>query len=179
MEHEIPEQEILDRLAANDSTALEMIWNAYSSDLLGYLVGFFCSRDEAEDTLQDVFVAIAKKRETVAQALKLKPYLFRLARNLALNRIGKEKRKQQGSQEVGRWLEIEGEGMEHSLDTERVEIALSELPEDQRSVIGLKFFRHMTFQEIARMLEISQNTAASRYRYGMGKLKTLLKVTLS
>ncbi len=69
-----------------------MIWNQYSSDLLGYLVSILCSRHDAEDALQDVFVTIVKKRASVAKARLLKPYLFRLSRNVALNRIKRNKR---------------------------------------------------------------------------------------
>ncbi|MEK9984275.1 MAG: hypothetical protein VXB01_14950 [Opitutae bacterium] len=71
MENNTTEREILDRLAANDPSALEMIWNLYSHDLLGYLMGIFCSRPEAEVTLQDVFIGIARKLSLVATAKHL------------------------------------------------------------------------------------------------------------
>ena len=48
-----------------------MIWNLYSHDLLGYLMGIFCSRPEAEVTLQDVFIGIARKLSLVATAKHL------------------------------------------------------------------------------------------------------------
>lgn len=49
--------------------------------------------------------------------------------------------------------------------------ALAELPEDQREVIVLHIWAKMSFEEIASALEISPNTAASRYRYGLSKLR--------
>ena len=49
--------------------------------------------------------------------------------------------------------------------------ALTELPEQQRTVVVLKVYEEMTFAEIAAALRISPNTAASRYRYGLEKLK--------
>jgi DNA-directed RNA polymerase specialized sigma24 family protein len=64
----------------DDPSALEMIWERYAPDMLGYLTGLHCSRHDAEDTLQEVFVTIARKRESVAKARFLKPYLFQLAR---------------------------------------------------------------------------------------------------
>jgi hypothetical protein len=66
-------------LVADAPAALEMIWESYAPDLLGYLTGLHCSRLDAEDTLQEVFVTIAKKRASVANARLLKPYLFQLA----------------------------------------------------------------------------------------------------
>jgi RNA polymerase sigma-70 factor (ECF subfamily) len=53
--------------------------------------------------------------------------------------------------------------------------ALKELPAEQREVIVLHVWGQMTFEEAAAALEISANTAASRYRYGLAKLKEQLK----
>jgi RNA polymerase sigma-70 factor (ECF subfamily) len=53
--------------------------------------------------------------------------------------------------------------------------ALGELPEDQRAVVHLKLWEGLTFEEIASVLEIPPNTAASRYRYGLDKLRGRLR----
>jgi RNA polymerase sigma-70 factor (ECF subfamily) len=53
--------------------------------------------------------------------------------------------------------------------------ALSELPEEQRAVLHLKLWEGLTFEEIAAALDISPNTAASRYRYGLDKLRDRLR----
>jgi len=52
---------------------------------------------------------------------------------------------------------------------------LAQLPPAQREVIVLKVYRDKTFQQIATTLDLSLNTVASRYRYGMEKLRALLK----
>jgi RNA polymerase sigma-70 factor (ECF subfamily) len=52
---------------------------------------------------------------------------------------------------------------------------MQELPPEQREVIVLKFFHGMTFSEIGRVAGISPNTAASRYRYALDKLRLLLE----
>jgi RNA polymerase sigma-70 factor (ECF subfamily) len=95
MEDRNNETRIKALLVANDPSALEMIWIDYASDLLGYLVTLHGSRHESEDTLQEVFVVIATKRASVASARNLKAYLFRLARNTALNRIKGESRRRE------------------------------------------------------------------------------------
>lgn len=178
MDRDTADSEIQSRLAADDSSVLEIIWTVYSSDLLGYLVGLLCSRQEAEDTLQDVFVTIAGKRRTVAKARQLKPYLFRLARNVALNRIKRNRRMRKQHQEVSDWLVLNGEGERRDERADQLEAALAALPEKQRSVVVLKFFRDKTFREIGSMLGISENTAGSRYRYGMAKLRDLIQKAL-
>ena len=46
---------------------------------------------------------------------------------------------------------------------------------EQRAVIVLKIYRDRTFKQIAELLGLSQNTAASRYRYGIQRLRSLLQ----
>src|SRR5262249_10519497 len=53
--------------------------------------------------------------------------------------------------------------------------ALAELPADQRAVVHLKLWEHLTFEQIAEALDIPPNTAASRYRYGLDKLRERLR----
>ena len=53
--------------------------------------------------------------------------------------------------------------------------ALGELPPDQRTVVHLRLWEHLKFEEIADLLGISLNTAASRYRYGLDKLRERLR----
>ena len=56
----------------------------------------------------------------------------------------------------------------------KIELALHSLPADQREVTHMKVYEQMTFQQIADELEISINTASSRYRYAMDKLREIL-----
>jgi RNA polymerase sigma-70 factor (ECF subfamily) len=56
-----------------------------------------------------------------------------------------------------------------------LEAALAELPVEQRAVVHLKLWEGLTFDAIADALDIPLNTAASRYRYGLDKLRTRLR----
>jgi len=172
------EDEARARLAAGDSSALDLIWTHYSSDLFGYLVSLLCSRHEAEDVLQDVFVAIARKRDAVAKARHFKAYLFRIARNVGINGIRKTRRMRARDHEYSDWLLNEKESESGDKRTENLQSALAALPEKQRVVVVLKFYRDKTFRDIGEMLGVSENTAGSRYRYGMKKLRTILEENL-
>lgn len=171
MDPEAVANAIQSRLAANDPSALEMIWSEYASDLLGYLAALHCSRNDAEDTLQEVFVTIARKRMSVAKARLLKPYLFQLARNTALNRIKKNKRIRDRNEYLADWLVPLTPTLPDEHRIQELVTGLAELPEKQRSVLVLKFYRDKTFREIGALLGISENTAASCFRYGMEKLR--------
>jgi DNA-directed RNA polymerase specialized sigma24 family protein len=73
--------------------------------------------------------------------------------------------------ESRRWFEREtGE-----TDTERGAMkALAQLPREQREVIVLKIWNGLTFDAIGRLFEVSPNTVAGRYRYGLNKLRVCL-----
>jgi RNA polymerase sigma-70 factor (ECF subfamily) len=49
------------------------------------------------------------------------------------------------------------------------------LPAEQREVVHLKLWEGLTFDQIAQLLDIPANTAASRYRYGLDKLRECLR----
>ena len=175
MDQEPVAKEIQSRLAANDPTALEMIWSEYASDLLGYLAVLHFSRSDAEDTLQEVFVTIARKRTSVAGARQLKPYLFQLARNVALNRLKRIKRIQDRAECMSDWLVPASPTLpddEHRI--QKLVAGLAELPEKQRSVLVLKFYQDKTLREIGVLLDISESTAASCFRYGIEKLRRVM-----
>ena len=53
--------------------------------------------------------------------------------------------------------------------------ALGQLPDEQRAVVHLKLWEVLTFEAVAEALDISPNTAASRYRYGIDKLREVLR----
>jgi RNA polymerase sigma-70 factor (ECF subfamily) len=162
-------------LAGNDPKAVDLLWDRYAKDLLAYLQAILCSLHDAEDVLQMVFVRIVRRRHQLAKARCLDAYIFRIARNEALRLIGQRKIDSTAKTANDPWL-IKSESIGDSQDlAERLQKALARLPQTQREVIVMKTYRHKTFLEIAQLLKLSQNTVASRYRYGMEKLRILLE----
>jgi RNA polymerase sigma-70 factor (ECF subfamily) len=159
-------------LAQDDPVAIEWIWDRYAGDLLAMLQARLGSRHDGEDVLQAVFVRIASKRRQLAKARCLDAYIFRLARNEAASYA---KRRKRDRTLPDSWLIACDSGQERRDLTEQLEVALAQLPPEQCEVIVLKLYREKTFEEIAHLLDVSQNTVSSRYRYGMEKLSRILK----
>lgn len=162
-------------LRSGDAAVLETIWDGYAADLFGLLMSMLRSKTDAEDALQDVFVKIARNRRTVARARNLRLYLLRMARNEALTLIDRRRRESARLVEFDPWLAPVGPAPGAGQDSELLEDALRKLPEEQRTVLTLKVYQDMTFREIGRLLGISGNTAASRFRYGLHKLRVFLR----
>lgn len=105
-------------------------------------------------------------------------YLYRTARNEALSRLRKRTVRTRAVAELicsSELLAPVETSLESAEEAVRVNLALLALPADQREVVVLKAYHNMTFKEIARVTGASQNTAASRYRYALAKLKEILE----
>lgn len=105
-------------------------------------------------------------------------YLYRAARNEALSRLRKRTVRTRAAAELTCSVEVlapQEASLESAEEAARVNEALLALPVEQREVVVLKLYQNMTFKEIARVTGASQNTAASRYRYALAKLKEILE----
>jgi RNA polymerase sigma-70 factor (ECF subfamily) len=147
----------------------KVLYEGKAAGLLLYGRALGLSHSEAEDVLQETFVALLNLAREPEQPDR---YCVRAFRNRAVNyrrslwrRIAKEL-------ESKRWFEVSGETSDVEMEAMR---CLETLPAEQREVIVLKIWHGFTFEEIGEVLEVSPNTAAGRYRYGIGKLKVCLK----
>lgn len=147
----------------------EALYRAKAPELVLYGRALGLSHGEAQDVLQETFVALLRRLEPPLQPLH---YCVRAFRNRALNYRRGLWRRLTREWESQRWFERSPD--ETSAEREAM-LALADLPPEQREVIVLKIWHEHTFEEIGRLLEVSPNTAAGRYRYGLQKLRLRLK----
>ena len=146
----------------------ERLYERKSAELLLYGRALGLSHAEAEDVLQETFMALLVRTESPE---KPDNYCVRAFRNRALNLRRTIWRRLTRELESRRWFESSAEESE----SERAAVrCLRALPAEQREVIVLKVWHRYTFEELGELLEISPNTAAGRYRYGMRKLHACL-----
>jgi RNA polymerase sigma-70 factor, ECF subfamily len=147
----------------------EAFYEAKAAGLILYGRALGLSHGEAEDVVQETFLALMQKTELPREP---EHYCLRTFRNRALNYKRSLWRRLTRELESQRWFE-------KTEDENPAELAamrqLAELPPEQREVIVLKIWNRCTFDEIGALLEISPNTAAGRYRYGLQKMKTQLE----
>lgn len=144
------------------------LYREHGAALLAYTAALIGDRSAAEDVLQQVFLKL------LGGALKFpegpRPYLFRAVRNTALNLHRLRARAVPLDEQ--RWFIQPAEALETGLALEK---ALQQLPEEQREVVVMHIWGGLTMDEIAKLLELSPNTVASRYRYGLGKLREIMR----
>ena len=147
----------------------EAVYQAKSAELVLYGRALGLSHAEAEDVVQETFVALMRLSAPPNQP---EHYAVRAFRNRALNYQRSLWRRLTREWESRGWFEAAPE--EHPAQARAVR-CLADLPRDQREAIVLKIWHEYTFEEIGELLGISPNTAAGRYRYGLQKLKLCLK----
>lgn len=145
------------------------LYDRYGASLYRYAVMVLADSAAAADVVQTVFVSLVRRRTGPEFDER---YLRRATRNECFSALRKRRRDVLAS--AGPILEsVEGR-RDRPDERMAVERALRALPADQREVVHLKVFEGMTFQEIADLTNESINTVASRYRYGIEKLRASL-----
>ena len=157
---------------------IERLYDEHAQPLYAFLLNF--TRDEADtrDLLQEIFVKLAREARLLDGVREERAFLIRLAHNAAVDlmrrRGTRDRTKENFAAEVISPFAPSNDPDEQVF-REELTVALGELPEEQRAVVHLKLWEGLTFEEIATTLEIPPNTAASRYRYGLDKLRGRLR----
>jgi RNA polymerase sigma-70 factor (ECF subfamily) len=157
---------------------IERLYDEHAQPLFAFLLNF--TRDEADtrDVLQEIFIKLAREPDWLSGVRKERAFLIRLAHNAAIDLIrrrGTRERTKENfaAEKVSPFAPTNDP--DEKLFREEVAFALGELPEEQRAVVHLKLWEHLTFEQIADTLGIPPNTAASRYRYGLDKMRERLR----
>jgi RNA polymerase sigma-70 factor, ECF subfamily len=157
---------------------LEECYDAHAQALFGYLLNLTGNEGETRDVLQEVFCRLARRPQLLEQARDLRRFLLRMAHNLAVDRLRRRvTRNHLATALAHEPAERFAPAADPDLSAFRRELAaaLDNLPAGQRAVVHLKLWEHLTFEAIAELLDIPLNTAASRYRYGIDKLREQLR----
>ncbi len=147
----------------------EALYQEKAAELILYGRALGLSHGEAEDVLQETFLALLRRSDEPSKAAH---YCVRSYRNHALNHRRSLWRRLTRELESRSWFDTSTQETRVAEDAIR---CLASLPGEQREVVVLKIWHEHTFEEIGELIGISPNTAAGRYRYAMGKLKQLLK----
>ena len=170
------------KLKRGHEPAMVRVYLKYRRLLLKLACGLVRDTGTAEDLVQDAFVSLAESVSRLRVNGSLKGYLIQSVVNRARNanraahvRRGghpaPEDRAAPDEVRPDRWV-LHDDQLQH------LHRALEQLPPEQREVVTLHLRTDLTFREIARLQSVSINTAQSRYRYGLEKLRALMNSEL-
>ncbi len=179
------EMEWLAEAQAGDYSAFDQLHTALEPMILRFVRRLVGSPQAAEDITQDVFIALFKNLDQVDPPEKLRPYLFRIARNRCYDLLRKQGRyehvtlddepmqvrvsfmnqQQPAPDEATHWILLNLE----------VQDAIDQLPEAQRQTLILYSEEEMSYAEIAEIMEVSMGTVKSRLHHAKKNLRRLIR----
>jgi len=157
--------------------ALRRIYEKYLNNLLTLAMALLNDVNTAEDVVHDVFVSFAKSAEYFKLRGSLKSYLATCVINRARDQIRTNQRQPTKLNELDLKSSDSNEPEQAvmcSEESEQLNQAIAQLPDEQREAIILHLKGEMKFKEIAKLQDVSVNTIQGRYRYGLNKLRSIL-----
>lgn len=181
---QLDDAELVDQIAQRNETALSELYDRYHRLIFSVALNVVGRQEEAEEIMLDVFTRVWEKAHTYrSDRAKVSTWLTRLARNRAIDVLRRENVRPM-KYSVS-WADVwpeppDGKDLPESavhltLQKQRVRQAISTLPDIQKEVLALAYFKGYSHSEIAQALDIPLGTVKGRIRGGMQKLRFLLK----
>jgi RNA polymerase sigma-70 factor (ECF subfamily) len=178
------EAALIARIVERDERAVEELYARYSGPLYSLAYQVTGADRFAQDVVQEVFIAVWKDAARFDPARgAVGPWLFSLARHKAIDLVRREANVRKRTADVDMELEVASDDVDReawlNLRRDRVQAAVAELNEPQRTALELAFFAGLTHVEVAERLGIPLGTAKTRIRTALLTLRDVLGTSLS
>ncbi|MEX0945478.1 MAG: sigma-70 family RNA polymerase sigma factor [Balneolaceae bacterium] len=171
----------------DDQLAFRELMNRHQAKIYSYIFSMIQNRETANDIFQETFTkVITKMDDTYNEQGKWIAWVMRIAHNATIDHIRKQKRfvDVKGSYDdesktdfYERLPDEDAVGQQEKLELDESTSSLlrhiSNLPEEQRTVVMLRHYYEMPFKEIAELTDVSINTALGRMRYALINLRKM------
>ena len=177
------------RVKQGDASAFEELVEKYKQPVMNFVYKTLPDATEAEDLAQHVFLQVYRSAHRYEATARFKTWLFTIARNLCLNELRRRRRHPADSLDET-YADSDDQPVRHAVDDktftppdslihaeleDKIDSALSELPEKQRTAILLCRGDELSYEDIARVLECSVSATKSLIHRGRETLKQKLK----
>jgi RNA polymerase sigma-70 factor, ECF subfamily len=175
--------ELMRRYARGDVSAFERLYEKNKGPLFRYLVRQTRSREAAEDLFQEVWSRVIASRARYAPLAKFSTFLFSIAHNCFIDHCRRSAHaptaRADALEDHEGWLsDSPHRGPERQADSQaagaRMRAALARLPDEQREVFVLHEESGLSLHEIGELTGVGMETAKSRLRYAVAKLRQSL-----
>jgi len=167
----LSEREILEAVKKGDKDAYGLIVKRYMHSAYYIALGFVHNQQDALDISQEAFIKAFRKIKLFDTRLPFFPWFYRLMRNLCYDHLKRKRRMSEFPLEDTQVLDDERDDREMK---EALWKGIEELPFDQREIIILRYFRQMSYEEIAELIGRPLGTVMSSLHYAKKKLKGIL-----
>lgn len=142
---------------AGEAAAFARLYDAYAAPIYSHLRRLVGDESLAEDLAHDAFVRAHRHLASLRNPEAVRPWLYRIATNLALNALRRESRTRPLEEAPGSTM-----GVDDIARRELVEQVLGRLPAEQRALLLLHLRQGFGLEEVARLLGVSYAAAKQR-----------------
>lgn len=182
----LTDEQLVAAYAKGENTAFDVLLSRHKTKLFNYILQIVRDRDLADDIFQGTFVkAIVTIRQGRYKDFgKFSAWLSRIARNLAIDSFRAEKSEAEISADnadfdIFNRRELSEDTIEDAMIDLQIEsdvrALIEELPESQKEVLTMRYYKDMSFKEIAEVTGVSINTSLGRMRYAILNLRRMAK----
>lgn len=179
MTDEIDERKLVKGLQEDDRQSLAWAYDAFGAAAFSLAVGVLRSATEAEEVVQESFLALWRQAERLDPARGVRGYLLSIVHNRSVDRMRRRLRRPEVALDLDLPLrspvEDPADEVVRLSERDRVRGALSSLSQDQRRTVEMVYFQGMTVNEAARRMQVPAGTVKSRLRLALGHLRRELK----
>lgn len=164
-------------MSIQESHQLELLFKQSRSGLVYYCMKFVGNPEDANEIVNDVFVAIWKRKEHLVLDLSLKPYLYRSVHNKSLNFLAKRGITIQETEEVPDIAQEHADpckSLEYKELQKQLNTLISELPPRCQQIFILSRKEGLSHKEISEIMNISTKTIENQITIALKYLKTNL-----
>jgi len=171
-----PDSVFIEKFKSGDTEAFGVMFHAHYKPLSIYAYTILKDMDDAEDTVQQVFIGMWEKRTTLTIHTSLKALLYKSVYNTCLNRIKQQKVRSEYAKEIQlhSTLGTVQEDIQQKELQKKIDEALEALPEQCAKIFKMSRFEHLKYQEIADQLGLSIKTVENQ----MGKALKIMREQL-
>jgi len=183
------DNELFSLYLEGDAEAFRELFRRHARGLFNFAYRMLRNAALAEEVAQEAFTRVVRKPPDLSRGTKFSTYLYSVGRNLCIDELRKRRVRRHDPLDARRGADGEGRTLAERLAAdgpgtdadamnrelrERIDDALGRLPAEQREVFTLREFADLPFAEVAQAIGCSENTAKSRMRYALEKLRVLL-----
>ena len=180
----LTDEQLVEKFSQGQNRAFDVLLSRHQKRLFNYIFFIVKNNDLADDIFQDTFIkAIATiKNGRYNETGKFYGWLTRIAHNLIIDFYRQEKNQRKVLSDDCEYDFFNSQDYaENSVEEEwvikqtyaKIKQLVEILPESQREVVLMRFYRDMSFKEIAEATDVSINTALGRMRYAILNLRKL------
>ena len=166
----VPDEDVMLQVRDGEVHMLGVLFDRYQAPLFNFYSKMTQDRTVSEDLVQEVFLRILRYRQTYRPSTPFRAWMYQIARNTRIDQVRKVRPESPLTTEPLAPTRASDDA-ERQQESQLLQRALMQLPEDKREILVLSRFQELKYEEIARLLGCETNTVKVRVHRALQQLR--------